>query len=220
MIRSPSSNSGTAIDQVISSSVVGISALDKTSEDSLDEAKITLQIIHECINSLFRLSMLIRKLSPRDRFKQALLSSDLAILNSFDIDYVSNKYSKLANSPLSIRLGSGIAKRINFIRYCRDHRSRLGMEETNIHDIADIELLSSKATTFAPPPSFNLTSQQEEGDNFSLASASTMAKSLSDQTLPNLVDLAPTNQPFECPICFTIQSFQNEKSWKYVSPQA
>ncbi|EHK41994.1 hypothetical protein TRIATDRAFT_175603, partial [Trichoderma atroviride IMI 206040] len=187
MIRNPSVNRGTAIDQISSSSIVGISALDKPSEDILDETKITLQIIHECINSLFRLGILIRKL---------------------------NKYSKLANSPLSIRFGSGIAKRRNFIRYCRDHRSRLGMDETNIHDVADTELLSSKATTLAPPPNFDLTSQEEEGDNFSLASASTMATSLSNLTLPSLVDLAPTSQPFECPICFTIQSFENEKSWK------
>lgn len=217
MIRSPSSNRGTAIGQVISSSVVGLSALDKISEDSLDEVAINLQIIQECINSLFRLSMLIRKLSPRDRFKQALLVSDMAFSDSFDIDYVSNKYSKLSNSPLSMRLGSAIAKRRNFIRYCRDHRSRLGMEEANIHDATGTELLSSKATTFAPPPTFNPSLQEEgEDDNFSLANASTMATSLSNLTLPTLADLAPTNQPFECPICFTIQTFKSENSWKYV----
>lgn len=220
MIRNPSVNCGTTIDQISSSSIVGISASDKTSEDILDGTNITLQIIHECINFLFRLSMLIRKLSPRDRFKKALQSSDLAFPDSFDIDYVRNKYSKLANSPLSTRFGSGIAKRRNFIRYCREHRSRLGMEGTDIPDVADTELLSSKATTFAPPPNLDLTSQEEEGDTFSLASASTMATSLSNLTLPSLVDLAPTNQPFECPICFTIQSFQNEKSWKYAHHQS
>lgn len=169
------------------------------------------------MNSLFRLSMLIRKLSPRDRFKQALLVSDLPFSNFFDIDYVRNKYSKLANSPLSIRLGSAIAKRRNFIKYCRDHRSRLGIEEANIDDATDTELLSSKATTFAPPPSFNSSLQEEEDDdNFSLASASTMATSMSNLKLPTLADLAPTDQPFECPICFTIQDFKSETSWKYV----
>ncbi|KAL7896624.1 hypothetical protein HDV64DRAFT_253970 [Trichoderma sp. TUCIM 5745] len=214
MICSPSSNHGTAIDQAISSSIAGTSASDKTSEDSFDEVKITLQIIHECIYSLFRLSMLIRKLSPRDRFKQALLVSEVAFTDSFDIDYVRNKYSKLANSLLSIRLGSGIAKRRNFIAYCRDHRSRLGMEEANIHDTADTELLSSKATTFAPPPNVSLSFQAEEDDNISLASASTMTTSLSNLKLPSLAHLALADQPFECPICFTIQAFQNEKSWK------
>lgn len=217
MIRSPSSNRGTTIDQIISSSVVGLSALDQVSEDSLDEVKITLQIIHECIYSLFRLGMLIRKLSPRDRFKQALLVSDMAFSNSFDIDYVRNKYSKLAHSPLSMRLGSAITKRRNFIRYCRDHRSRLGMEEGNIDDAVDTEQLSSKATTFAPLPAFNPSLQEkEDDDNFSLASASTMATSISNLKLPTLADLAPTDQPFECPICFTIQAFKSENSWKYV----
>ncbi|PON26770.1 hypothetical protein TGAM01_v204271 [Trichoderma gamsii] len=167
------------------------------------------------MNSLFRLSMLIRKLSPRDRFKQALLASDLPFSDSHDIDYVRNKYSKLANSPLSMRLGSGIAKRRNFIKYCRDHRSRLGMDEANIYDATDTELLSSKATTFAPLPAFNSSLQEEEeDDNFSLASASTMATSISNLKLPTLADLAPTDQPFECPICFTIQAFRSENSWK------
>ncbi|UKZ93563.1 uncharacterized protein TrAFT101_008474 [Trichoderma asperellum] len=214
IIRHPISNRDIAIDQDNNSSIVGISAIEKTSKGSLDEASINLQIIHECINSLFRLGMLIRKLSPRDRFKQALLNSDLTFPDSFDIDYVKNKYPKIANSPLSIRVGGGIAKRRNFIRYCRDHRSRLGMDETTIHNATDTELLSSKATTFAPLPNFNLTLQEEEFDDFSLVSASTMATSLSNLTLPRLVDLAPTNQPFECPICFTIQSFRHEKSWK------
>ncbi|KAM0258708.1 hypothetical protein ACHAQJ_003717 [Trichoderma viride] len=41
-----------------------------------------------------------------------------------------------------------------------------------------------------------------------------MADSSSNLTLPRLADVAPTLEPFECPICFTLQSFQREKSWR------
>jgi hypothetical protein len=156
--------------------------------------------------------MLVRKLSPRDRFKQALRNSDRAFPDSFDIDYVKQKYPKLADSRLSERLGSAIAKRRQFIKYCRDHRSRLGADETT-HDATATEQLSSKATTFAPGPNFNLDLQEEEYEKFSLSDASTIADFLSNLTLPRL---ASTQEPFECPICFTLQSFQSEKSWQYV----
>ncbi len=54
----------------------------------LDEANIMLQIILESIRSLFRIGVLVRKSSPRDRFKRALQASQMAVPASFDIDRV------------------------------------------------------------------------------------------------------------------------------------
>ena len=175
-----------------------------------------VQVISECISSLFRLGMLVRKSTHRDRFKRALQASDHAFPAMFDVDYVRQKHPKLGQEWLIERLGGGIAKRRQFIKYCRDHRTRLGAEDDaqppTSGTVVGTERLSSKATTF-------LSAQLDEAvedDAVSLASASTMKEALARLKLPRLVDLSEDARTFECPICFTLQSFQTEKSWRLV----
>ncbi|KAB5545946.1 hypothetical protein GE09DRAFT_1224890 [Coniochaeta sp. 2T2.1] len=172
-----------------------------------------IQVISECITSLFRLGILVRKSTHRDRFKRALQVSDDAFPSMFDVDYVRQKHPKITKDWLVTRLGGGIAKRRQFIKYCRDHRTRLGVDDENqtLDAGTGTERLSSKATTFLPGTAQPL---EVEDDVVSFVSASTMAESLQSLKLPQLADLSTDNQPFECPICFTLQSFRTEKSWR------
>ncbi|KAH6994941.1 hypothetical protein EDB80DRAFT_728283 [Ilyonectria destructans] len=180
--------------------------------EPFDEAHMLIEVISESISYLFRIGILVRKSTPRDRFKRALQVSDLAFPASFDVDYVRQKHPKIRESSLLGRLGGGIAKRRQFIRYCRDHRNRLGAdglgEEGKLID-ARTEHSQSKATTFLPQKV-----EEVEDDAVSFMSASTATESLSNLKLPLLADLSNNNEAFECPICFTIQSFQTERSWR------
>lgn len=169
------------------------------------------QIISECISSLFRLGTLVRQLSPPDRFQQALRNSDLACPDSFDIDHVAQKYPKLCNNKLLERFGSAITKRRQFIRYSGNHRPQLGMIGATGKATA-AERLSSLATTFLPHSNME---GKKKNDIF-LTSASKLPDHLLDLTLPRLVDIAKVQKTFECPICFTPQSFESEKLWQYV----
>lgn len=182
--------------------------------EPFDEAHMLIEVISESISYLFRIGILVRKSTPRDRFKRALQASDLAFPASFDVDYVRQKHPKIREGSLLGRLGGGIAKRRQFIRYCRDHRNRLGAddlgEEGKLID-ARTEHSQSKATTFLPQKV-----EEVEDDAVSFMSASTATESLSNLKLPLLADLSNNNEAFECPICFTIQSFQTERSWRYV----
>ncbi|KAK7731898.1 hypothetical protein SLS63_005195 [Diaporthe eres] len=83
---------------------------------------------------------------------------------------------------------------------------------------------SSKATTFAvpenlPPSEFLNLPVEAEDDSVSLVSASTAFNNDTSLRLPSLADLGPDGDYFECPICFTLQSFRMEKSWKYVEAE-
>lgn len=169
-----------------------------------------IEVISQSISSLFRIGMLVRKSTPRDRFKRAL-QADVAFPAFFDIDYVRHKHPKIKEDWLSARLGGGIAKRRQFIKYCRDHRSRLGADEVEDTDVdaTRTEALSSKATTFVPHHG-----EEADDDAVSMVSASTATESLSALKLPALADISKDDQPFECPICFTLQSFQTERSWR------
>ncbi|KAK0616329.1 hypothetical protein B0T14DRAFT_567936 [Immersiella caudata] len=93
-----------------------------------DEAHDILDVASECIRSLLRISILIRKATPRDRFAKATQLAywkNSPFLDQFDINYVAERYPKLQrNEILCNRLGRAITKRRQFFRYSRQHRAR------------------------------------------------------------------------------------------------
>lgn len=182
-----------------------------------------LEVIDQCIRSLFRMGILIRQAGPQDRFKRAMQHTELAFPASFDINYVEQKHIKLRQPSmkwLAQRLGTAIAKRRQFIKYCRDHKSRLSMDDLQMSDEADTrtENLSSEATIFVKEKFLQASSLQpslEESDDApSPVTAPTAFGPNELQSLPLLEDLSPEGQPFECPICFTMQVFADGKAWK------
>jgi len=101
---------------------------------SIDEAKDILDVILHCIRGLLRLSFLIRKATPRDRWNRALQVSKERFDDQFDIRHVSEKFPKLNrpdNAWLKVRLGRAITQRRQFIRYCREHKDHLSGEEVD-----------------------------------------------------------------------------------------
>lgn len=86
-------------------------------------------MIPETIASLFKLSILIRNSSSRDRYAKALASSSNAPFNEqFDIDHVGNKFPRLYRDDgewLRMRLGKAITQKRQYLRYCREHREKL-----------------------------------------------------------------------------------------------
>ncbi|KAM0333081.1 hypothetical protein ACHAQA_001739 [Verticillium albo-atrum] len=207
-----------------------------------DEAHMILQVMSESIKTLFRIGMLVRKSGTRDRFRRALQMSSSTFPPIFDIDYVGQKYPKLRGRGHDIatnRLGSAIAKRRQFIKYGREHSARLAtaevapkVEETptptfeettpKIPEIslpAMSERVSSKATTlqvarFTRKLSAEELNEEPEDDKATVMTASTTTDNLASLKLPFLEDLSHDNGPFECPFCFTLQTFKTERSWK------
>lgn len=89
----------------------------------------------ETVASLFRISIIIRKGSPRDRFAKALSSKQSPFNESFDIGHVGHKFPLLNSDDrkwLKERLGKAITQRRMFLSYARDHRHRLGKEPTDL----------------------------------------------------------------------------------------
>ncbi|KAK3367736.1 hypothetical protein B0H63DRAFT_85606 [Podospora didyma] len=96
-----------------------------------DEAHDILDVASECIRSLLQISILIRKATPRDRFTKALQANSgrsRPFIDQFDISHVAERYPKLRNSAskwLCERLGRAITTRRQFLRYARQHGSRV-----------------------------------------------------------------------------------------------
>ncbi|PKK53123.1 hypothetical protein CI102_2915, partial [Trichoderma harzianum] len=147
------------------------------------------------------------------RFKKAIRISDPAFPDAIDIDYVKQKHVKLLNSRLLSRLGNAIAKRRQLLKYYGDRRSRSAVDEFD-HSTTTIKQLSHEAITSAPSLNFPSGDILEDDYDISSSNASIMADSTSNPALPHLAAIARTQEAFECPICFTLQSFNGEKSWQ------
>lgn len=108
---------------------------EENQEKDLSEAEELFESIKETITSLFRISMIIRHASPRDRFAKALSAKQTPFDESFDINHVKHKYPLLDQQDrhwLAERLGKAITNRRQFLRYAREHRDKLAKESKEV----------------------------------------------------------------------------------------
>lgn len=117
----------------------------ETNIQNRDEANDLVNIANECITSLLRLSILIRKASPRDRFSRALQAASLEkkpYLDQFDVSHVAERYPKLKTAEarwLCERLGRAITKRRQFLRYMRYHKLRVSEGVERKEEVEELE---------------------------------------------------------------------------------
>lgn len=81
---------------------------------------------------LFKISMLIRKATPRDRYLKATAHAKEPFDDRYDIAHVEQKFPKLARpdkARLKALLGKAITQRREFLRYARDHRHKLSAKQ-------------------------------------------------------------------------------------------
>ncbi|KAK7918485.1 hypothetical protein PG985_010359 [Apiospora marii] len=90
-----------------------------------------LELVSKSVGSLLKITVLIRKATPRDRFAKAMQGHN-PFMDDFDIAYVAERYPKLAGPDtrwLCERLGRAITRRRQFLRYSRDHSLRISGNE-------------------------------------------------------------------------------------------
>lgn len=105
---------------------------DPTEEDGQEVTELgeIFQSLADSISSLFKISLLIRGATPRDRYAKAATSVKQPFDDSFDISHCGHKHPKLEkkeNQWLRNRLGQAITQRRQYLKYCRDHHDRLGV---------------------------------------------------------------------------------------------
>ncbi|PNP50159.1 hypothetical protein THARTR1_09148 [Trichoderma harzianum] len=168
-----------------------------TQQGPAEEIRMNFELISLSLKVLFRIAVLLRKTSPDYRFERAIHSSKFTFPHAFDVDHVREKYPKLkteGQSWLAERLGKAIAGRRQFIKYCRDHRDRLALDDENIEaESATTVIQSSKATTLKLEKIqavSNFAVDDYEDDVVSILSTSTTTDVLSTLALPRLEDLS------------------------------
>lgn len=107
--------------------------------------------------------------------------------------------------------------------YWRGHKQHLAALATEDEEVKAATEIGSKATTMAVITNINFDQLEldDEGDDaVSLDTASTLFQTDSSLALPKLRDLSPDGEPFECPICLTLQVFRKDKAWRCVKRKA
>jgi hypothetical protein len=217
--------------------------------DAVNEAQVILEVVLGCVKDLLRLSILIRKATPKDRWNKALQKpKDGRLDERFDIQHVGEKFPKLCRPEhywLRHRLGRAITQRRQFIRYCREHKTR--MQEPDFDDriptssgIVQLGLMdhnnvpcygqTTTALTVNHPVTEGSTHASTlqiktleaiRGDDDADSVATSVVSSLDPEDeskemlrLPSLQTVSEGHDEFECPLCFTIQSFRQHRKWK------
>jgi hypothetical protein len=98
----------------------------------LSELGELLESSSDTITSLFKISVLIRNATTRDRYAKAAKSQGLPFDAHFDIGHVGHKFPRIRQTSwLEKRLGKAITQRRQYLRYCRQHRDRLETQHTS-----------------------------------------------------------------------------------------
>lgn len=137
-----------------------LEALDNTKVESRSEILELWDSVGSTITGLYRISKVIRKATPRDRYEKAINSKD-PLENCYDIAHVGEKFRhKLGNQEsrwLRERLGNAITKRRQFLRYSRDHHEKISRERQvlSTRDVASkplSEVRDAPVRSLAPHP--------------------------------------------------------------------
>lgn len=202
-------------------------------EPAFDELHELLLNMKTCVDHLFGLSMLIRRLRPRGRVRT--LNVFQPSTNSHrDIVTVTDKFPKVRQIPwLAERLGRATDQRRQFFAYRQQHRAQLGtISKRSEHligeDNAILEAATTVATTFEEGDDARGPSEPRDVHLDRLSVLTTATSFVSDfdesgqmgRNIPELPDMTldgvqlAYDEPIECPYCRTIQTFTSRLTWK------
>ena len=207
----------------------------QTGERDKDEETSELQKLFSAINSsnasLMKLSMVIRSSPTRDDYLKA--ASRYKDWNPYpDIGHVKEKHGSAKRSTdwLLERLGKGITRRRQFLKYRVDHFEKLsgGWDEEKAgkeDEKPEKTIASTKATTFLGNDNIYQREGSDTAGSFG-SQTSYEATVLGDKNASNRLKVPPPpklafpdipfefGEPFNCPYCYTEQNVKNKAAWK------
>jgi uncharacterized C2H2 Zn-finger protein len=183
-------------------------------DDHETEAQSIYKTLVSLMNSLFKLSTIIRHPAHHDKIMNTKREDSL-YFEQFDQAHVREKYPH-ADAVLIDRLGAAISRRRRELKYRERHHQKLsrGLDQAidEPRDNQTIALSSTVATEFQVV----LTDKGEQGSDSGITQTS-VAPSLFDPrkglTVPPPPKASENRQYFQCPLCYVIISIKDRKEW-------
>lgn len=173
---------------------------DSGSQFAQESQRLTL-VVSQAIGFLLRMVEVAQKSLVPCRFNVLVQDCDL----DTEQEHIEKLYPKLRDSPLLRHLGLAMVERKQFIAHSR--RKKEQQPKTGA---------STKAaeTSLLDP---DQEQRQAGSHSTSRSDDSSTTPGVSTHDFPALRKLSPNFAPFDCPICFTVQSFRDEVSWRSVA---
>lgn len=200
--------------------------------------------VPEIITSLFKVSILIRQSTKRDRYAKAAAASYDQFLPDFDIQHVGDKFPKVLDERwLQERLGHAITTRRQYLRYTRDHHDKIALAPAILIDV-EVHGTQQAATVGPSHPSENTRSgpqtlaqttastleepvtvsspiydlddeaQDDRSEATSFVSSMETDGETGELRVVRLQELQKNGEEFECPYCRGIVKARRQRAWK------
>ena len=168
------------------------------------------------ITCLFQMSMLVRKPAPHD-LRIGSRGAEVAAFEPFDYNHVRDKYPKAEEFIVS-RLGHGITRRRQYLKYRERHALKLkqgisGVEDDTIPDnAASGVVLSETIATDLQDWNVKFDDNASQTGNSQTSYAPTLMSG-GDITFPDPPRSSLGGAPFECPYCYFVITAPSTRSW-------
>ncbi|KAF2716732.1 hypothetical protein K431DRAFT_234700 [Polychaeton citri CBS 116435] len=200
-------------------------------KDELTELCLTAGDI---ITGLMKVSMEVKKATNRDRYLNAVSAKQEPFSSEFDIRHVFDKFPKTKETVwLPQRLGAAITIRRQFLRYARDHHSRIS-SVAKLHVARQESFLAPSGLAQSSRPSQSPTAASTVQPNMiarkdvealdrndgAISETTSFVSSRPANLDKHCLDVIPLetlskdNQPFECPYCFALLQAKRTRAWK------
>jgi hypothetical protein len=143
----------------------------------------------ESTTSLFKMSIVIRKATSRDRYDKATVATRDPFNDQFDISHVGHKFPRVRQTEwLETRLGRAITRRRQYLRYCREHHEKLSKKPIVREADGGNGNLETERRTAGPDIRDKQTNRDAECHNSVIRPASTLAPTNASTFVPASLD--------------------------------
>ncbi|KIW78024.1 hypothetical protein Z517_07857 [Fonsecaea pedrosoi CBS 271.37] len=193
------------------------SATEEGTEDDEGKAEVAeiFDDLVQVVTNLYRLSILVRQPSQRDRFLR-YRKDDAVGYEQFDRNHVQEKFRD-ADPRVIDRLGTAISNRRRHLKALERHRAKLGKGISHAHvedhDGVSTVMSGTLATEYEETGAVaRLEATSVSGESTTSYAASFLSGKRNMQVPPPPVGYG-SDEPFECPYCFFITTITSRKSW-------
>ncbi|KIY01604.1 uncharacterized protein Z520_03156 [Fonsecaea multimorphosa CBS 102226] len=169
----------------------------------------------QVITNLYRMSILVRQPSQRDRFLR-YQKDDAAGYEQFDRNHVLEKFRN-ADAKVIDRLATAVSNRRRHLKALERHRAKLGKgighARGEENDDTSTVMSGTLATDYEEGSAVaRLESESLSGESTTSYAASFLAGEKDIKIPPPPVGYG-SEKPFECPYCFFMTTTNSRKSW-------
>lgn len=191
---------------------------DDTDSPGTELGQIAIEGVADVVDCLLRLSRTIRNPAPHDRYAKSQ-TAETSHFEPFDIQHVQSKFPTI-ELWLAERLGKGISRRRQYLRYRESHHSKLshGLDDPEDTNGECNETIASSIPLHLKDNVVATTILEDDRSDAGASQTSYASTSMGD---PEALRIPPLPEeahrgPFQCCFCYMIIVAATRAAWKYV----